>query len=166
MRFFVALVILWSFLPGTADAQHAIDVQRLAAEGEYFEALHAYDSMASRRRTLEAQIAAGNAAWALSLPARSIEEFESVLQSDEITEMQRAQLLLSRGIIEFQESRYRVAVLFAERVFKQFDEPNPLRARALLLWGDALMKLESFGLAEEKYHLAVAELPSQEQFDA
>lgn len=165
MKLILTLLIL-TMVPSWVSAQHAIDVQRLAADGEYFKALYTFDQMVTRRKTLESQIAASQAAWALGLPDRSIEEIEKVLESEQLSSLQKSQLLLSRGIIEYQEARYRVAVLYAEKVYKQFSEPHVLRGRALVLWADALSHLDSLGSAAEKYQQSLKELPQEERFDA
>lgn len=143
-------------------AQHAIDVQRLTSEKDYYEALKIYESLPKRKVTPEAMIAAGKSAWALSLPQKAIDEFEKALRTKELTDTQKARLLLSRGIIEYQEDRFRVAILFAERVIKILNTPSAFRSKAWLLWGESLSSLKSYGAAEEKYKNALKESDQEE----
>lgn len=163
MQLVSALVALCAACAAPCSAQHPIDVQRLVASGEYFEALHVYDKMPQRKTTTDATIAAGKAAWALSLPGRAIDEFDRALHDEQLDAAQRARLLLSRGIIEYQEDRHRVALLFAEKVINVLTQPSALRGKAWLLWGEALSRLRSYGAAEDKYRKALEETPDNEQ---
>lgn len=145
-----------------AIAQHPIEVQRLAASGEYFVALTTYEKMPKRIATSESIVAAARSAWALGLASRAIEEFDRALRDEKLPEVEKARIYLSKGIIEYQEAHYQVATLHAERAVKiiqglQSNEPSPLRAKANLLWADSLTKLGSFGDAEEKYSNAIAD---------
>ncbi len=156
----LCLLLTCGFMPNRpAAAQHPIEVQRLAAKGDFFEALRIYDKMPRRKTTPEAAVAAGKAAWALSLPNRAIEEFEKALQSENLDDVQRGRLLLSRGIIEYQENRHRVAILYAEKALGVLKQASPLRAKAWLLWGESLSRLKSYGAAEHKYLKALEESP-------
>ncbi|MGI6524461.1 MAG: tetratricopeptide repeat protein [Bdellovibrionota bacterium] len=141
----------------SAAAQHPADVQKLTADKDYFEALKIYESMPKRKVTVDATVAAAKSAWALSLPQKAIDEFEKALRDKSIDDIQRARLLLSRGIIEYQEDRFRVAILFAERVITLLKEASPLRSKAWLLWGESLARLKSYGAAEDKYLKALKE---------
>lgn len=140
-----------------AQAQHSIDVQRLAAAGDHFEALTTFDELPRRRRTTAARIAAARSAWALGLADRALNEYGRALQDHAISDRQQAQILLSRGIIEFQEGRYQVAILQAEKVIELLPEGSTLRANAWLLWGESLVRLSSYGAAEQKYLEALQE---------
>ena len=146
-----------------AVAQHAIEIQRKTAKGDYFEALTLYERMPKRTVTSAARVAAGKAAWALSLPARAVEEFDAVLRGSDITPSDRAKLLLSRGIIEYQEGRYQTAILFAEKLSALLDSPSTYRAKAWLLWAESLSKLNSYGAAEQKYEKALAESAEEDR---
>ena len=149
-------------LSAAASAQHPIDVQRKTADGDYIGALALYDRMPRRQVTTPAVIAAGKAAWALSLPERAMAEFDQALQDKELSGGERARLLLSRGAIEFQEGRSQVAILYAERALQLLREPSSLQAKAWLLWGESLSQLKSYGAAEDKYQKALsASLPAE-----
>lgn len=139
-----------------ASAQHPIDVQRKAAEGEYFHSLLAFEKMPKRKATTSARIAAGKSAWALGLTDRAIQEFDNALHDQTLDKVTRARLFLSRGIIEFQEERYQTALLYAQRAAAGL-ESGPLRARIWLLWGQALSKTGSLGAAKEKLTQAYTE---------
>jgi tetratricopeptide (TPR) repeat protein len=161
----ILLISAALLLPQAAAGQHAIEVQRTAARGEYLKALTLYDQMPQRRATKDARIAAAKSAWALSLPGRAIEEFDRVLRQEQMSDEDRARLLLSRGIIDYQEGRFQVAILFAEKAVSALRAASSLRAKAWLLWGESLMSLESFGAAEDKYLKALSECGAGEQAD-
>lgn len=139
-----------------AAAQHPVEVQRLAASGDYFVALTTFERMPRRIATTESIIAAARSAWGLGLASRAQEEFDRALRDEKLPEDEKARLFLSKGIIEYQEGRYQVAVLHAERATSIVDNllptsASPLRAKALLLWGDGLSRLGSHGDAEARY---------------
>lgn len=159
--FFVGCWYFCSIAP--ALGQHSIDVQRSVAKEEFFEALKLYEKMPKRKATLDAVVAAARAAWALSLPDRAIEELELALRTEKIDPILKSRLFLSRGIIEYQEGRYQVALLYAEKATEGLDGGSPLRARAWLLWGESLLKLDSFGKAETKFTNALEEVRPEEQ---
>jgi len=144
-------------------AQHPIDVERSAAQAEYFKALVTFEKLPARRATSEAVIAAAKSAWALGLAERAIKEYDRALRDESLSPLQRARLLLSRGIIEYQEGRYQVAALFAEKGIKCLNEESPLKAQIWLLWAESLIKLNSYGAAEEKYLKAVSQAHSEEK---
>lgn len=151
------LVLVGGLVPALTAAQHPIDVQRQLAAGDYYSTLVAYERMPKRKATPAAVIAAGKAAWALSLPDRAVQEFDTVLRDQQLGSEERARLLLSRGVIEFQEDRYQVAILFAEKAVLALNTSSSLRAKAWLLWGEALSRLDSHGAAEQKYFKALEE---------
>lgn len=156
VRFFLSgILALLVSLP--AVAQHAIDVQQKAVAGEYYEALLLYDKMAKRRATVDATIAAGKSAWALGLADRAILEIDSVLRTSTLPAEKRARLLLSRGVIEFQEQRYQNAILFVEKTMELLPNASALRGKAWVLWGESLYALGSYGIAEKKYEHALTE---------
>lgn len=146
-----------------ALAQHPIEVQKAALNSEYWKALTTYDKMPKRTATVEATIAAGKAAWALSLPDRAKQEFDKALLSDDLSKEERSELLLSRGIIEFQEGNYAIAVLFAEKAVNLFDQSHVLRGRSWLLWGESLYYQGIYGAAEHKYRNALKEIEPKSQ---
>ncbi|MCO6431759.1 MAG: tetratricopeptide repeat protein [Deltaproteobacteria bacterium] len=160
-----AALIFGVLLTAPANAQHPIDVQRLSAKGEHFDALVAYQKLPKRRTTSEAVNAAARSAWALSLPKLAIEEFDKVLQDKNLDQVERARVYLSRGIIEFQEDRFQVAQLYAEKSLALLDEPSPLRSKVWFLWGESLERLGQYGPAEEKYAKALEESLKEEKGD-
>lgn len=150
--------LLLVFVPlQEGQAQHPIEVQQKAANGEYFQALSTYDRMARRKATSLTVLAAARSAWALSLPDRAISEYEKALGSEDLSPKEKARAYLSRSIIEYQEDRYRVAALYAEKTISMLPAPSPLRAHAWLIWGESLYELDSFGAAEAKYETALIE---------
>jgi len=155
-------VLLALVTPAKLHAQAAIDVQQKAAEGDYMAALKSYDQMPKRKLTTAAVIAAGKSAWALSLPERAKEHFETALQDETLSDTQRARLYLSRGIIEFQEDKPKVALLFAQKAAGLIKTAGPLRSRAWLLWAQVLSTSKEFGAAEDKFKLAMAEADQQD----
>lgn len=115
--------------------------------------------------TSEARIAVAKAAWAMGLSERAAEGFENVLRTEKLTSATRARLLLSRGIIEFQEERHEVSMLFAEKAVSSLPEASPLRSKAWLLWGENLYANGSYGAAEQKYLQALDEALNDESAD-
>jgi tetratricopeptide (TPR) repeat protein len=88
------------------------------------------------------------------------------LRSENLDVDERSRITLSRGIIEFQEERYQEAGLFAEKAVSLLPEKAPLRGRALLLWGQSLIKANEYSNAEEKLWRAFAEAAPADRSDA
>lgn len=150
---------------GLAYAEHPVDVQRLTAEGDHFRALEVYEKLPDRRLDREAHISAAKSAWALGLPRRASEIFDLVLRTESLDNEERARITLSRGIIEYQEERYPEAALFAEKSASLLAEKAPLKGRALLLWGQSLIKSREYSNAEEKLWRAMAEVSASDRPD-
>lgn len=140
-----------------AFAQHPIEVQRLAAKGEYFRALVEYEKLPKRRADTAAVTAAARSAWGLGLADRSISEYDRALTDETLQPVERARIYLSRAIIEFQEDRFQTSVLYAERCIVLLKEGGPLRAKAYLVWGNSLSQMGMYAAAEQKYLLALGE---------
>ncbi|MCB0329531.1 MAG: hypothetical protein KDD70_07705 [Bdellovibrionales bacterium] len=154
----VLIGILLCFCCKGALAEHPIEVQRLTANGKYFEALTLYEQLPRRTVNSEATEAAGRSAWGLGMSERAAEFFDTVLRDESLSATKRARLLLMRGTIELQEHRPRVAILFAERAYEQLTEPTKLRGAVLLLWGDAFAQLKTYGPARKKFEEAIEEI--------
>lgn len=148
-----------------AYADHPIDVQRLSADGEHFQALEVYEKLPDRRLEKDTHVAAAKSAWALGLARKAIDLFDSVLRGDELDVEERSRLTLSRGIIEYQEERYQEAALFAEKAASYLPEKAPLRGRALMLWGQSLLQAQQYSTAEEKLWRALAEVTPSDRPD-
>jgi tetratricopeptide (TPR) repeat protein len=142
-----------------------VDVQRLTAEGDHFQALEIYEKLPDRRLERDAHVAAAKSAWALGLARKAADIFDSVLRSDRLDNEERARITLSRGIIEYQEERYQEAALFAEKAGSLLPEKAPLRGRSLLLWGQSLMRAQAYSDAEEKLWRAMAEVAPTDRPD-
>ena len=162
----IAIVLIALMIrPADLLAQHPIDVQRKAAAGEYYEALVSYDQLPRRRSTTLSTVAAARSAWGLGLPARAIVEYDKALQDEKLEPSERARLLLSRAIIEFQEGRFQVAQLYAEKAAALLPTPSPLRSKVWFVWGQSLDRLSQYGAAEERYKLAADESSEDERGD-
>jgi tetratricopeptide (TPR) repeat protein len=136
-------------------------VQRLSSEGEHFRALTLYDVLPDRRLDDDTHVAAAKSAWALGLVKQAADLFDAVLRGSSLSQEDRARLTLSRGAIEYQEGRYQEAALFAEKAASLIPEGAPLRGRALLLWGQSLVREKSYATAEDTLTKAMNEaLPS------
>ena len=155
--FITWLLALIGGLAAPVFAEHSIDVQRLAAKEQHFEALTVYEKLPRRTITTGATLAAAKSAWALSLPNVAIEEFEKALRSDQLTIDEIARAYLARGIIEYQEERYQISVFYAEKLISLLKTESPLRARAWLLWGDSLYELGAYGASQSKFEKALQE---------
>jgi tetratricopeptide (TPR) repeat protein len=145
------------------EAEHPVDVQRLSSEGDHFKALEVYERLPDRRLERSSHVAAAKSAWALGLTRKAADLFDLVLRGDDVENDERARITLSRGIIEYQEQRYQEAALFAEKAASFLPERAPLRGRALLLWGQSLIKAQSYSTAEEKLWRALAEVAPSER---
>lgn len=144
-------------------AQHPIDVQRSAADGEYFKALVNYERLPRRRATTLSIVAAARSAWGLGLSTKAILEYDKALLDEKLEPVERARLLLSRSIIEFQEERYQVAQLYAEKAAAILSAPSSLRSKVWFVWGQSLDRLAMYGAAIEQYKKAIAEATEEEQ---
>ncbi len=149
---FLAGALLATLVAVSANAQHPIDIERGAAQGEYLKALADYDKMPKRIATSASSLAAAKSAWALSLPERATLEFDALLKDKTLNVSQRAQIFLSRGIIEYQEGRPQVAILYAEKAERNCEAAVScgLKPKIRLLWGESLAELGSYGAAETK----------------
>jgi len=163
---FGVAIMLASINATIADAQSPIDVQRAAAQGEYLRAMVRFDTLPKRKITTDATIAVARSAWALSLPERAAQELDTVLRGTDLTPVERTRALLSRGIIELQENRQQLATMFAEQAVATAGNNGALRARAYLLWGQALSETKALGAAEEKLKLAVVGADSEDSISA
>jgi tetratricopeptide (TPR) repeat protein len=161
----VILLIILMLVARRAECQHSIDVQRAAARMDYFQALETYMKMPRRTSTTASTIAAAKSAWALSLPQLAIEEFDRALQDDSLDPVDRARLLISRGVIEFQEGRYQISNHFAEQAVRSLKKPSPLRAKGWMLWGQDAYELGQYGSAEAKFVAALKETAAEDAPD-
>lgn len=162
------LFALASILFGTAiaEAQHAIEVQRLHSTGKFLESLVEYERIPKRRVSVDAVVAAGKSAWALGLPTRALQEFDLALRKRGLDTLQQAEILLSEGIIHYQEGESEVAISYAERSLDMVKPPHLLRSRALLLWAEALTRLGRFAEAETRFVEALAESSPEDRHNA
>jgi tetratricopeptide (TPR) repeat protein len=151
------------FTPVTTAAQHVIDIQRAAADGDYFKALATYDAMPKRRITTEATLAAAQSAWGLGLSDRARLEFDRVLRSEQLSKEERARVLTERGVIEFQEGAYQQAAVFAERAVVEARKYPAQAGRAYLLWGESLTALGQHAAARERYSRAILNVADNEK---
>lgn len=163
VKYYISLVALLMFSPVQSWAQHPIDIQRLAANGQYFEAMVAYLQLPQRRATTESIIAAARSAWGLGLPNRAIEEYDRAMRDEKLGQTERARIYLSRAIIEYQEDRFQTCVLFAERAAGLINTAGPLRSKAWLIWAQALEKMNLHGPAEEQYLKSAEEADPDER---
>ncbi len=159
---FIAMAVC----PSLAIAQHAADVQRLSADGEHMKALAMYELLPNKKLITETRIAAAKSAWALGLNRQAAEGFDSVLRDPSIAPDIRTRLILSRGVIEYQEERYQEAALYAEKAISYMRESVPLRGRAYLLWGQSLLRTGAYVSAHEKFERALGDVQSQDRAEA
>jgi tetratricopeptide (TPR) repeat protein len=138
-------------------------VETLAERQDYFGALLAYERLPEDKRDKESTVAAARSAWALGLPNRAAQEFDRALSLGGMDNVERARLLLSRGIIELQEGRNEAALFFAEQMLAELRSPSPLRAKGSLLKAEALYKTGSFLAAEDNYTEALSQSSDTEK---
>ena len=152
--------------PAVSFAQHASDVQKLSADGEHFKALAMYELLPSKKLVMETRVAAAKSAWALGLNRQAADGFDSILRDPNIAPDIRTRLVLSRGVIEYQEERYQEAALYAEKAISYMLESVPLRGRAYLLWGQSLLRTGTYASAHEKFEKALLDVQPQDRAEA
>jgi tetratricopeptide (TPR) repeat protein len=155
LMYLLLYVILALMLPQGVSAEHPIDVERAAADGEYLKAMVDYTKLPQRIVTENASIAYAKSAWALGLPQVAIDTLETTLSRFTVLPQRQAEILLTRGIIELQEHRPQIAALYAERALTSCGEGCPYPAQIYLVWGDAAQKLGSLGAAQNYYESAL-----------
>jgi len=149
-----------------ARAQHSSEVQKLSAEGEHMKALAMYELLPNKKVVPEARIAAAKSAWALGLNRQAADGFDAILRDTSIAPDIRTRLVLSRGVIEYQEERYQEASLYAEKATGYMQESSPLRGRAYLLWGQSLLRTAAYSSALEKFQKALSDVSTQDKPEA
>lgn len=152
--------------PAVSLAQHAADVQKLSADGEHFKALAMYELLPSKKLVMETRVAAAKSAWALGLNRQAADGFDSILRDPTIAPDIRTRLVLSRGVIEYQEERYQEAALYAEKAISYMLESVPLRGRAYLLWGQSLLRTGAYASAHEKFEKALSDVQPHDRAEA
>jgi tetratricopeptide (TPR) repeat protein len=149
-----------------AEAQHSSEVQKLSAEGDHMKALAMFELLPNKKVVTEARIAAAKSAWALGLNRQAADGFDAILRDPGIAPDTRTRLVLSRGVIEYQEERYQEASLYAEKAIGFMQESAPLRGRAYLLWGQSLLRTGAYSSALEKFQKALADVSPQDRPEA
>lgn len=152
--------------PSAVTAQHAADVQRLSADGEHMKALAMYELLPNKKLVTETRIAAAKSAWALGLNRQAAEGFDSVLRDPNVSPDIRTRLVLSRGVIDYQEERYQEAALYAEKAISYMRESVPLRGRAYLLWGQSLLRTGAYVSAHDKFEKGLADVQLSDRPEA
>lgn len=147
----------------SAHAQHSVEVQKLSAEGEHLKAVSMFELLPSKKIVTETKIAAAKSMWALGLNRQAADAFDSILRDGTIAPDTRIRIILSRGVIEYQEERYQEATLYAEKAIGYMGEPSPLRGRAFLLWGQSLMRTGAYASAYEKFQKAVTDVQGSDR---
>lgn len=158
-----ALLAMVVSAPLPCAAQHPVDVQKLSAEGEHFKALTLFELLPTKKVGTDTRIFVAKSAWALGLNRQAGELFDVVLRDETISHEMRARVTLSRGAIEYQEGRYQEASLYAEKAVSLLHESSPLRGRAYLLWGQALVRAGAYGTAGEKLAAALVEADTEDK---
>jgi len=161
----VIITFVCTLFAAAAYGEHPIDVARASANGDYFDALVIWNKLPKRRATTESIMAAAKSAWALGLGEKASELYDFAAHRPDSSARTRALATLSRGIIEFQESNYQLAVLFAERAIKEADEKHSdMVAKAEVLLGDSEKELDSLAGAEKHFLKALKLAPHDESY--
>jgi tetratricopeptide (TPR) repeat protein len=162
----IAATIFVASAASVANAQHSSDIQKLHSEGEYFKALSMYELLPRKKVTDDGKIAAAKSAWALGLNRQAAEQIDEILRGGQIGQDTRVRLVLSRGVIEYQDERYQEAALFAQKAIGTMTEPSPLRGRAYLLWGQSLFRVGLYGEARERFVSALNDARGSDKGEA
>ncbi len=158
---FNVLILSMLFYANLALAEHPINVQKNAINKEYYKAMISFERLPKQKINKDVLFAAAQSAWALSLPEKAIELFDSILNNFDISSKEKARILLFKGIIEFQEDNVATAELLANESLK-LTENNSLKSSALKLLGDCSFKLKQYGQAEERYTQALEHASKEE----
>lgn len=170
MKFSTYIAIYFLLCLSQVQAQRPIEVQRLTADQNYSTALTTHYKMPSRRITAASAVAASKSAWALGLPSDAIYELERALRlgerSNQLSRIEKIRIYFSRGVIEFQEKNFQLAIVYAEKALKFLVKAGPLKSQVLLLKGDSSLKLNKLSIAENAYQMAIDGLSDSDQGEA
>ncbi len=166
MKIKLLLLSIFFIIFGTdiALAEHPINVQENAINKEYYKAMISFEKLPKQKVTKDVLLAAAQSAWALSLPDKAIELFDSILNNFELSQKERAKIYFFKGIIEFQEERISSAELLARETIK-ITHNDSLKASALKLLGDCSFKMKQYGQAQKQYTKAL-EFASKEEINS
>ena len=134
-----------------ARAELPIDVQRATAEGDHVTALVRFSRLPRGRLTTPAILAAARSAWALSLTARADDLFAQAAQQRGLTDEEHGDILLSRGVIAFQDGHFEVAKHYAGQLVSIRGLSPVLESKGRVLWAEALFELGELAAAEHQY---------------
>lgn len=154
IRYIIGSALLCAVLVQPAWSEHPIDIERLSARGDHFQALVAFERLPKRRRDADVLFAAAKSSWAIGLVSQARSLFDELLQNKNLIASRKAQIFLARGVIELQEGKDRVAELFAGRTLSVTPHGD-MAVKAHLLAGDALRRLGEYGAAEDHYTRAL-----------
>lgn len=165
-RFMVTGLFL-AFVAVAAQAQNPIDVEKLSAQGDHYQAMVAWERMPKRRATLDATAAMAKSAWGLGLNELAMATYDRMLelgmQAGKLDAVSRARVYLAQGILQYQEENYQAALRYAERMVGGLPQPSPLRGQGWYLWGETLVRLGKLSLAREKFEKALEEAQTLDQ---
>jgi len=156
-----------TFAPCSASADHPHTIMTHESEKRYFDALSTFLSLPERQRTTETYLAAARSAWALSLPDRAINLFETALKRltpDDVTT--KVRMLLSVGTIQLQEQKLALAESTAKDALSNCDQLPPLRGEARFLLGSVAMAANRYGDAVATLEQAITDLEGARRDEA
>lgn len=148
------------------DAQEIqLSVSALSESGQHFEALALDASGKLVEVTASDKLALARSAWALGLVSRARTLWDELLGDPDLSTTDRTQVLLSRAILELQESRYDDARRFAETAASDLPDSD-LRAQFWLVIAESLKEQGILNRAELYYKRAVSESGSSSRPEA
>jgi tetratricopeptide (TPR) repeat protein len=159
------LIIVISFQE-IVFAEEAINIQVKTSDGEYYQALKSFESLPKRKRTAESYIAAGRAAWALSLHEKADEYFSNALELNGLSDVDVGRTYLSKAIIAHQMEHHQMAVLLGQKATNYITTPGPLRAKIWLLIGQARISVKEYTQAHADLKNALSESSIEDEGEA
>lgn len=164
--FITKLICIILIMPFVVLAEQPVTVQLKSVDGKYYDALKSFYNIPRRKQTPESVIAAARSAWELSLNKEAGELFDRALEFQEVPQIDRGRIYLSKGIIELQQENPQLAILFGQKALEQITTAGPLRAKIWLMIGQAQNDLHNSSEAYETLRKALDESSLDDEAEA
>lgn len=156
LLYFIIAISVMPFSVIAEDTEYnLLSTRELFEQGKYLPALLQYKKAADRR-TLSDLLYGAKSAWALSLVSEARAIWDEVLAHKDCQGTERARVLLSKALLEYQEGYYDKARTNAEDGASLLPE-SELRGELWFVIGESLTSGEFWSLAEPYYEKALRE---------
>jgi tetratricopeptide (TPR) repeat protein len=109
----------------------------------------------------ETRVTAANSAWALSLPAKALAEFDQAILSNELDSEKSEIIKFQKAIIHYQEERHDEALMISQKLSSELSEHSNLHSKVQALIAHCLIRMGSIAQAEEPLVAAFTSAPYQ-----